>query len=242
MARPPQVGFAPRQLSRGATYLLGLLALLFVVSLFGGKAVQAFYESQLIATPGGVFGEWKLWTLLTTSFVYPLGGAGLQLLLDGLVIWFMAPTLERWWGTRRWVTFLFATSIIGSLGAALVGLALGWSGALIFGLSPFIWGSLVAFGVLFARQPVQLFGAIPIQGRSLAIGAAALLVLMTLFNQNWVAFAGSAVGMLVALLMTSGGFAPNLWMLKLRRWWLTRKFGVMDGGRAKKPVDKKWMN
>jgi membrane associated rhomboid family serine protease len=240
-----RLGFSPQKVSKGAAWLVGVLAALFVVWLFGGPSVQAVYVQYLTASADGVFGRGQLWTLVTAPVIYPSSSSVIQMLLDGLVVWMMTPTVERWWGTKRWVVFLAATSIIGTFGAVLAGWLLDAPFVPVFGLGPYIWGSVVAFGVLFARQPISLFGVVPIQGRSLAIGAAALLLLMTLFNRNWVAGAGSAVGMLVALIMTSG-FTPNLWMLKLRRLWVRRKLNVMSGGAppttpGKKP-DKRWMN
>jgi hypothetical protein len=44
----------------------------------------------------------------------------------------------------------------------------------------------------------------------------------------------------LAYVMCTGAWTPNLWWLKLRKWRLRRKLGVLEGG--KKPPDKKWIN
>ena len=42
--------------------------------------------------------------------------------------------------------------------------------SVIFGLSPFMYASIVAFGIVYARQPVQFFGVLPLTGRQLMYG------------------------------------------------------------------------
>jgi hypothetical protein len=125
-----------------------------------------------------------------------------------------------------------------------VGAALGYAQIPIYGLTPFIYGSIVAFGVLFSEQPVQLFGVMPIKGRSLALGAAALMALMVLLDKQWVRGAGAFAAMGLAYVMTSGTWTPNLWWLQWKRWRARRKLGVVDGGMSgKKKADKqKWVN
>jgi hypothetical protein len=66
-----------------------------------------------------------------------------------------------------------------------------------------------------------------------------VLLLVTLIDRNWATGAGSLAAMATAWIMTSGGFTPNLWMLKLRRWWLKKRYKVIDGGRKDK---QKWVN
>jgi hypothetical protein len=246
MAPPAPSRRPPLRLSltRGAKWIVGLLAASWLVWLFGGEKVQSFYATHLALSAHGLFAEGRVWQLLTAPLVYPDGGAAVQLILDAMVVWLMTPTLERWWGTRRFLRFAVATALFGTAVGAAAGLVLG-PHVLIFGLGPFVWGVVVAYGVLFARQKVQLFGAVPVEGRSLAIGAAALMLLMVLVERQWVSGAASFGGMGLAYVLTSG-FTPNLWLLRLRRLWARRRFGVVDGGpaggRGKKKDEKRWMN
>ena len=225
------------RLTRGAAWLVWSVAGFFLLWLFGNAAIKKIYADYLVLTPHSAFQQGHLWELVTASLIYP--GNIVSLLIDGLMLFLFVPVLERWWGTRRFMTFAIATSVVGNLAAAM----LGWVIAPdlpIFGLGPFIYSSIIAFGVLFADHPVSLFGVVPIKGRSLAIGAAALMALMVLLDRKWVMGAGAFAAMGLAYVMTTGTFTPNLWWLKLRKWRLRKKFGVIEGG--KKADKQKWVN
>jgi membrane associated rhomboid family serine protease len=228
------------RLTRGVAWLVGIVAASFLVFLFAGASANASLFRWLLLTPYSLFHEGKIWQLATSAVVYPTSDV-VAFLLDGLMLFLFVPILEKWWGTKRFVTFVIATSLVGNLAAAAVGAALGQPLVAIYGLTPFIYGSIVAFGVLFAQQPVQLFGVMPIKGSSLALGAAALMLLRVLLEKEWVTGAGAFTAMGLAYVMTTGSFTPNLWWLKWKRWRVRKKLGVLDGG-AKKPDKQKWIN
>jgi membrane associated rhomboid family serine protease len=228
------------RLTRGAAWLVGIVATSFVVFMFAGAAMQGRIADALVLTPYSLFHEGQVWKLATSAVIYPPKDV-VTFFIDGLMLFMFVPVLERWWGTKRFVTFVIASSIVGNLAAAAVGAALGYATMPIYGLTPFIYGSIVAFGVLFSDQPVQLFGVMPIKGRSLALGAAALMALMVLLDKQWVRGGGAFAAMGLAYVMTTGSFTPNLWWLQWKRWRVRRKLGVVDGG--KKKADKqKWVN
>jgi membrane associated rhomboid family serine protease len=220
------------KITRGALGLVIATSVVFVVWVFMPPAQRAQLAAAILLTPAALR-HLQLWKVLTTSFLDP---SAFNFILDILMLWMFVPTLERWWGTRRFLGFAAATSIFGHLVGALVGLALGREVA-SGGLGPFIWASIVAFGVVFAAQPVQLFGVVPIKGRSLAIGAALLMGLMILVNRTWVQGAGVLAAMALALVLTrAGGLSPRLWLLKLRRARVRRQLGVIQGGKQGTPL------
>jgi membrane associated rhomboid family serine protease len=227
-----------RRLTRGARWLLIASVATFLVFLFAGASLKAELVRWLVLTPGSL-AEGHLWKLVTAPVIYP-DRAVIELVMHGFLLWMFVPALERWWGTTRFLKFVAATAIAGHLASALVGLALGYTAVPLYGLDPFVWGSIVAFGVLFARHQVSLFLAVQVTGRQLAIGAVALQLLLVLIERRWVSGAGSFAAMGLAWLMTSGNFTPNLWLLKFRRWRVRRKLGVLDGGN--KPDKQKWVN
>ncbi len=227
------------RLTRGAGWLVGIVASLFVIYLFGGASVKAAVDHWLVLTPYSAFHDGHLWKLATSAVIYPARDF-FGFLIDGLMLFTFVPVLERWWGTRRFIIFVIATSLIGNLAAAMIGYAIS-PYVYIYGLTPFIYASIVAFGVLFSDQMVSFFGVVPIKGRSLAIGAAALMALMVLLDRQWVRGAGAFAAMGLAYVMTTGSFTPNLWWLRFKRWRVRRKLGVLEGGR-KKPDKQKWVN
>lgn len=222
-------------ITRGALALVVVTGATFLLWVFSPPAFREQLVNALVLTPGALT-DLHLWKIFTTGLV---SIDGLGYLLDVLMLWLFVPTLERWWGTRRFLTFVAATLVVGHLAAALVGLALGWTAAPIFGLGPFIWASIVAFGVLFAKQPVRLFGAVPISGKALAIGSVVLMALMVLIERQWLRGAGSFAAMALAWAMTSGRITPRRWLLLWRRARVQRRLGVIDGGKA---PGKRWMN
>jgi hypothetical protein len=155
------------------------------------------------------------------------------------------PTLERFWGTGRFYRFVAITSLVGTIVGTLTAFALGQSDVAIYGLNPFIYASIVAFGIIYARQPVQFFGVLPLTGRQLMYGFIGFLILFVGLQQLWAQGAAFAAAMVTAALMTSKRWSPGLaW----KRWRIQRarsKLTVMQGGQPPKPGkrdEQKWLN
>jgi membrane associated rhomboid family serine protease len=155
------------------------------------------------------------------------------------------PTLERFWGTARFYRFVAITSLAGTIAGCAFGFVLGLSGAAITGLDPFIYASIVAFGIVYARQPVQFFGVLPLTGRQLMYGILAFLAFSVLVQQRWAAAAAYAAAMLAAAILTSKRWSPAvMW----KRWRIARARGrlkMMPGGKAHTPPardEHKWLN
>src|SRR5437762_3837982 len=106
-----------------------------------------------------------------------------------------------------------------------MGLVAGPRGVGIDGIDPFIYASIVAFGIVYARQPVQFFGVLPLTGRQLMYGFLAFLTLYVVLTAAWAHGAAFAAAMLAAALTTSKRWSPSLawkkWRLKRARARLT---------------------
>ena len=125
------------------------------------------------------------------------------------------PTLERFWGTARFYRFVAITSIVGTIGRHRGRLPDRVTSVAIYGLNPFIYASIVAFGIIYARQPVQFFGVLPLTGRQLMYGFIGFLSLFVVLQQLWEQGAAFAAAMLTAAVMTSKRWSPGLaW----KRW------------------------
>jgi membrane associated rhomboid family serine protease len=163
-----------------------------------------------------------------------------------MMLWMFVPTLERFWGTARFYRFVAITSIAGVVIGVLTAYLLGAHHTPIAGLNPFIYGSIVAFGIIYAKQPVQFFGVLPLTGRQLMYGFIGFQVLFITLQGMWAQGAAVAAGMIAAALMTSKRLNPGLaW----KRWKIARaraKLTVMQGGQTGKPAGKrdeqKWLN
>lgn len=220
--------FENLRITRGALIVLGLeIGLSLVWLLSNDDAIKARLSEYLSATPKNVFERYRVWTLATGVF---LEQRFVSLLLHGFVMWMFVPTLERFWGTARFYRFFAVTSLAGTLVGTAMGLLTGPRDIPINGLDPFIYASIVAFGVVYARQPVQFFGVLPLTGRQLMYGFIGFLVLFIGIQQLWALGAAFAAAMIAAAVMTSKRWSPGLaW----RRWRIARaraKLSVIDGG------------
>lgn len=235
---PGRSGRSRTRLGQGAAWVLGFEVGFYLLFLFSGPRAKEGLLAWLALTPDSVFSSFHLWKVVTAALV---NTSALAVLFDALMLVFFVPTLEEFWGTRRFVKFLLATSVTGNVASALVGLAVAPYGV-VFGLSPFLLASVAAFGVVFKNQQVQLWGVVPLRGRSVAIGTTVVLVLYVLFNGAWVEGAGFFSAMGLAWAITLGVFTPNLWWVKWRRYRLRRRYHVIDGGAEKDQPKKRWMN
>jgi len=228
------------KITRGALVVLIAEIVVSVVWVFSGESFRKQLADYLVATPSNVFDHGRVWTLVTSPLVEL---DFVALVMSVLVLWMFVPTLERFWGTNRFYRFVIVTSIAGSLGGVLAGWALGTQYP-IAGLSPFIYASIVAFGILYARQPVQFSFYIKLTGRQLMLGFMAFLVLFIGLQQLWEKGASFAAAMIAAAIMTSKRFSPGLMW---RRWRIARaraKLTVLEGGAPKKPKkpDERFIN
>jgi membrane associated rhomboid family serine protease len=214
------------RITRGALILLCIQAALSLIWLMGDGELRTMFSEWIIASPSQVLEHYRVWTvatspLLETNFI--------SLLLTGLMMWMLVPTLERFWGTPRFLRFVAVTSIVGTLVGCVVGHALG-SDVAIFGFAPTIIGAVVAFGVIYARQPVQFFGVLPLSGREFMFGMLAVFALATVLQAHWETGAAQASAAIAAAIMTSKRWSPSLaW----KRWRIARaraRLSVIEGG------------
>lgn len=229
------------RITRGALFVLGTQIALSLIWLMGDLSVRRGMNEWLVASPSRVFEEYKVWTLVTSPL---LERDFLALLLTGLMMWMLVPTLERFWGTPRFLRFVAITSVVGVVAGCLLGLATGRD-AEIAGLNPMILGAVVAFGVIYARQPVQFFGVLPLSGREFMFGLLAVFALATLLQGHWETGAAQAGAALAAAIMTSKRWSPGLaW----KRWRIARaraRLSVIEGGtKPPKPKsdEQRWLN
>jgi hypothetical protein len=122
-----------------------------------------------------------------------------------------------------------------------MGLLLGNKDVGVLGLSPFVYASIVAFGILYARQPVEFSFYIRMTGRQLMWGFIAFITLFVVLQQLWEIGAAYAAAMITSAVMTSKRWSPGLaW----KRWRIARaraKLSVIEGGMrlGAKPAKKK---
>jgi membrane associated rhomboid family serine protease len=163
---------APRRAARSASrslsgygpfitfILIGINVALFVLELATGGQLNGtgswIYEkgvlvSTAVDSSGQVVGvsEGEWWRLVTAAFLHY---GPLHLGMNMLVLWFIGPPLEEYFGHWRYLLVYLVAGLAGSAGALI------WSpNALTVGASGAIWGLMGAALVLEARR-IWVFG------------------------------------------------------------------------------------
>ena len=222
------------KITRGALIVAGLQVGLSLVWLLSGPSAREAMLEWLAATPESVFHQGRVWTLVTSPF---LEIDFLSLLLGLFMLWAFVPTLERFWGTPRFLRFAAITTLVGAIAGTAIGFATDpGAGIYIDGLSPFIFSIVVAFGVVYARQPVQFFGVLPLTGRQMMYGFIGFLVLFIGLQGLWEKGGAFAAAMIAAAILTSKRWSPSL---ALKRWRIARaraRLSVIEGGAPRTPT------
>jgi membrane associated rhomboid family serine protease len=244
VSRRPRFHFDTSQfrITRGAMILLFVSLGMSMVWLLSDEATKLALAEWLLATPDHVWRDGKVWTLVTGPL---LEVRFIQLLLQAFMLWTFLPTLERFWGTRRFLRFAAMTAILGTIAGTLVGLATGRE-VPIAGLDTVVFSGIVAYGIIYARQPVHFFGVLPMTGRQLMYGILAFLVLFIVLQQAWEEGAAFAASIGLTALLVSKTWNPGLWWQRFRRRRARKHLDVLQGGRTGKPRDRgeppRWIN
>jgi uncharacterized protein len=186
----------------------------------------------------------ELWRPFTFPFAH--GSSFLYLITDALVLYFFGGSLERAWGSARFLFFFFLAGIV----PGLVELALSFrtGGTIFYGMVGGFVGMVVAFAALQPYQTVLLF-IFPLQARWLA----ALLVAYELFARtsiygDWlqaILAVGATVGFAYLFTVTrfslrlpSGRRGPSL-RERIERWQQRRRMREWQRrvSRAERPED-----
>jgi membrane associated rhomboid family serine protease len=208
--------------------VLGLQLGISLIWLMGNAEVRFNISQYVAASPSQVFAEYRVWTLVTSAL---LEVNFVSLLLTALMMWMLVPTLERFWGTARFLRFVAVTSVVGTTVGCIVGWLLGPEHNVpIVGFGPMILGAIVAFGIIYARQPVQFFGVLPLSGREFMFGMLAVFTLAAVLQAHWETGAAQGSAAIAAAIMTSKRWSPALaW----KRWRIARaraRLSVIEGG------------
>ncbi len=228
--------FSNARITRGAFYLFFLEVGLSLIALFSSEEGQAWMLHNLIASDVTVWKDLKVWTVVTTMFVEP---RFIALLFHGMMLWMFIPSLERWWGTKRFLMFAVGTGTAAAVVGTLVGSFMSNPGThIVAGLDATIFACIVAYGVIYAKTKVYFFAVLPLTGKQLALGMTGFVALMVVLNGDWATGAGWAAAMLLALALTSEVLSPRLMWLRWRHKRVRRHLKLVPDDDKKK----RWMN
>lgn len=214
--------FSSSNFPKGVKWLLisntAIFVLIFLLAR-DERFVRSIFE-WLALSPVHVIKHFRIWQLATYLFLH--GGVE-HLLFNMLTLWMFGATLERDWGTRRFLKYYFLCGIAAGLCDITVNALLGnWYTSTI-GASGAIYGVLLAFGVLYPDVNILFLFIFPIQAKYfvMIVGAMALLGALSSGNSN-VSNVAHLGGMLFGLLYLKVRF-PTWDTYAMRRWYRNYK-------------------
>ena len=230
--------FERLRITPGAFYVIAIEIAVSLLWLLSNVELRAQITEYAVSSPSQVFEHLRVWTIVTSNFLEP---SFINLLLHAVMMWMFVPTLERFWGTARFIRFFAITTLVGQAAGLVMGYTLGRD-VPITGIGPFILASIVAYGIIYAKQQAHFFGVLPLSGRQLMWGFLVLNALFVGLQQFWELAAALAAASIAAALMCSKKGSPGLaW----KRWRLARarkKLSVIDGGKKRSKDEQKWLN
>lgn len=186
-----------------------LLALMLVTSVWA--SVEPGVAELAALAPVYVW-RGEIWRVVT----WPLAQTDVfSLLFVGFMLWTLGQQLSYAWSERRFVLRFLGYTAGAGLGTALLALVFDSAASPHIGAWPVVNALVVAWAMLFPDRQVNIWGILPVTGRTLA-----LLVLG---------------GTLLAIVMTGrlrgfGGFTPHLVAIGIA-WVQARGFGRLRFGR-----------
>lgn len=207
----PQIRFNLPQITPVVKWLLIVNTAIFLLGALIAPLKSFLWQWFTVDPTGSWLRALQLWRLVSYQFLH---GNLLHIVLNMMVLFFLGPTLERHWGSRRFILFYLGCGAAGGLSYLLL-MAVGLVGAgPLLGASGAILGVLVACAILFPQVIVFVL-VFPMPIRVLAVAMTLLYVVSILSGGsnaggNAAHLGGMAAGAAYVLLL------PRMDRLKLR--------------------------
>jgi membrane associated rhomboid family serine protease len=158
--------FSSGNFPNGVKWLLISNTAVFLLSYLAYVAGLGNIFGPFALVPRLVVYHFAIWELATYLFLH---GGVMHLLFNMLTLWMFGVTLERDWGTRKFLKYYFLCGIGAGLCDVTVNALLGnWNTSTI-GASGAIFGVLLAFGVMYPEATILFLFLFPIQAKYFVI-------------------------------------------------------------------------
>ncbi len=208
------MGFGSTLTPTGKTMLI-VYAAVYVAQLIGQQWLGIPIFQWLALSPPKT-GNFHFWQLVTHPLIHnpnsPIG-----FLIDCLVFYFFAGTIESALGTRGFLR-LYIVAAIGGCGAALVFGSLTSFGVFYSGMMPSLLSLIVVFGLLQPEATVMLMFVLPIKAKYISYGTV-IVTALTFLAQTNVHGAYHLGGIALAWLYF---LSPTQWLDA--NWWRWKYF------------------
>jgi membrane associated rhomboid family serine protease len=212
--------FSSSNFPNGVKWLLISNTAVFVLGFLAEQAgFPEIFNRWFALFPQQVVFHFAIWQLATYLFLH--GSIG-HLLFNMLALWMFGATIERDWGTRRFLKYYFLCGIGAGLCDVTVNALLGnWHTSTI-GASGAIYGVLLAFGVLYPESIILFLFIFPIQAKYFVMIVGAIALLGSVNVNSGVSNVAHLGGMIFGLLYLKVRF-PKLDTYEVRRWYRNYK-------------------
>jgi len=172
----PQMRFAFPKITPVVKWLLIInIAIYFIESVFlkPGEFGLTIFDHLFAVFPATWLTSLQLWRLVTYQFLH---GSVWHLFFNMLALYFLGPTLERHWASKKFLVFYLSCGVAGGLFFTLL-VAIGFlSPGPMIGASGAILGLLAACAILFPQFVVFIM-LFPVPIRVAAIGFTLLYII-----------------------------------------------------------------
>jgi membrane associated rhomboid family serine protease len=236
-SRPPPPNWLSPVTDRLSPTITAMVVTLAVIwgAYVTAPPLRPFVDEHLSLTPLGVRSG-QVWQLVTALFIHgdSQQTGAMALFFDLLGLWFVGATVERDFGRRKFLLFLFIPAIVANAVTTGIALAVGVN-PLIWGTGPAIMALFVVFGRRYNRTPMRVIGGLVLEARMLVLLLLGLSVFTALIAGAWVPLLGELCGLALAYVMAGGRGAGLVELFqRLRNGQGRRRFQVVEGGRKTK--------
>lgn len=203
----------------GVKWLLISNIAVFVLYYLGGPLGLGDFFRLLALTPAAVVGHLAIYQLVTYLFLH---GGFWHLMVNMFTLWMFGATLERDWGTRRFLKYYFLCGVGAGICDVVVNAIIGNWGTSTIGASGAIYGLLLAFGVMYPNQVVLMSFLFPIKAKYFVMIYGAIALLSSLSVNSGVSDIAHLGGMIFGFVYLKMRL-PSLDFDAGRRWYRTWK-------------------
>jgi membrane associated rhomboid family serine protease len=216
---PSMGGFGLPPFTPAVKWLIVATVAVSILVPLSGREIGGAIETLLAFCPGALR-QGRVWTLFTYTFLNP---DPFMLILAGLSLWMMGGSLEAMWGTKKFLFFYFASSVIAALATAVVAI-----------FSPIVansyyagnWTVLealaAAFAVALPTARIFLY-FFPVEARLLLPISGGITLLYMIFR-GWPPYLPQLFGLGAGALLAGGRLrTPRQLLLRLRVFWIDRR-------------------
>jgi len=212
----PQMRMAFPKITPVVKWLLIINVAVYFVQILGADTLLVDWFAVYPRTGGMAL---QIWRLITYQFLH---GDFFHILINMLWLFFLGPTLERHWGSRKFLIFYLGCGAAGGLFYVLLVVIKFLPAAPMIGASGAILGVVAACAILFPRIVVYLFPlpvAIPIRVAALA-GIVIFILYLVTRSENAGGHAAHLAGMAAGAAYVFSQSWREKFKLKMRtgRW------------------------